>query len=177
MCLIDWQIARYCSPALDLHYYLFSATDHESRAKDYENLLHIYHSSLTDIVQKLGSDPQKLFTFDDLQNQLKKFGKFSLVMSPILIQIMMADAKDVNSMDDLSQKIDGESEETVTLVTGYDADTQIVYNKRILELMNDVVNMKLFWHWYYLLNIIFIRSFQIPNFCHEQYDQMELDLL
>lgn len=144
VCLIDWQVARYCTPALDLIYYIFSATNHQLRIKEYENLLRIYHTAFSKIVKKLGSDPEKLLSFDDLLSQLKKFGKFSLIMSPVLLQIMMADAKDVPNMDDLSQDMNN-SDKKVSLVRGFDAETQIMFNERIRGLMTDVTRLGLYW--------------------------------
>lgn len=142
--MIDWQITRYSSPALDLLYYIFSATDSQFRAEEYNNLLRIYHTSLTQIVEKLGGDSQKLFTFDDLQNQMKKFGKFALVMSPMFIMMTLADEKDLANMDDISQEL-GKKDEQLSMVKGYDAETQILYNERIQGLMRDVVKLGLYW--------------------------------
>lgn len=143
MCLIDWQVARYCTPVLDLLYYIFTSTDQRLREKEYDNLLRVYHSALTKIVKKLGSDPQKLFSYEDLLDQLRKFGKFSMLMSPVLISVMMADAKDISNMDDFSQ--DMNCDKQVSLVKGFDAKTQILFDERIQGLLNDVDKLNLYW--------------------------------
>lgn len=46
-CFIDWQIARYASPVLDIVYYLFNCTTKEMRDKYYDSLLKIYHETLS----------------------------------------------------------------------------------------------------------------------------------
>lgn len=145
MCLIDWQVVRYCSPVLDLLYYIFSATDKALRAKEFENLLRVYHTALTKIVKKLGSDPQKLFGYDELLRQVKKFGKYSLVMSPLLIQIMLADAQDISNMDELSQDLSNDDRKPAAMIKGYDEKTQILYNERIQGLLSDVIKFDLYW--------------------------------
>lgn len=144
--VIDWQIIRYSSPVLDLLYYMFSATDKELRDKEYHNLLHIYHSALTDIVKKLGSNPEKLFSYDDLQAQMKKFGKFSMLMTPVLIQVMMANAEDISNMDDLSQEMDKKGE-NVGIVKAFTCEkTKKAYQKRIRETITDVLKYELYWN-------------------------------
>lgn len=47
ICLLDWQIARYSSPILDIVYYMFICTKKELRDMHYDNFLKTYHESLT----------------------------------------------------------------------------------------------------------------------------------
>lgn len=144
--LVDWQIARYSSPVLDLLYYMFSATDKELRDKEYHNLLRIYHSSLTDMIRKLGSNPEKLFSFDDLQIQMKKCGKFAMLMTPVLIQIMLANAEDISNMDDVSQQMD-KKEKNVGIVKVLTCEkTKQAYKKRIQEIISDILKYDLYWN-------------------------------
>lgn len=46
-CFIDWQIARYASPVLDIVHFLFNCTTKQMRDKHYDNLLKIYHETLS----------------------------------------------------------------------------------------------------------------------------------
>ncbi|KAK9686356.1 Ecdysteroid kinase-like family [Popillia japonica] len=41
--LLDWQLSRYGSPALDLSYFIFTCTDHALRAKHYDNMIKFYY--------------------------------------------------------------------------------------------------------------------------------------
>ena len=50
--LLDFQIARYASPVLDVLYYVFCCTTKELRDEHYEDLLKIYHSSLSDFLKR-----------------------------------------------------------------------------------------------------------------------------
>lgn len=47
VCLIDWQILRYCSPVTDLVYYIFLCTTKEMRDLHYDTFLKNYHESLS----------------------------------------------------------------------------------------------------------------------------------
>lgn len=47
VCLIDWQICRYASPALDIVYYIFCSTTRELRGRNYNVYLRTYHDSLS----------------------------------------------------------------------------------------------------------------------------------
>lgn len=51
----------------------------------------------------MGSDPKKLFTFDDLEDQFRQFGKYGLIFAPILVAVMVSDSKDIIDMDSIKQ--------------------------------------------------------------------------
>lgn len=141
--LVDWQISRYGSPALDILYYIFSATDKETRDQHFDNLLHLYYDALSKIVRRLGSDPDKLFTFNDLQNQLKVCGKFAITMPPLLLQVMMADANDVRNLDELCVEMDNSDDKNATLITGINGKTKAEYTRRIKGLLDDILRLNL----------------------------------
>lgn len=42
---LDWQMARYSSPVLDVVYFIFCCTTKQLRNAHYDELLHIYHAS------------------------------------------------------------------------------------------------------------------------------------
>lgn len=67
--LIDFQLARYSSPALDLSFFINSCTTQELRDQHYDQLIGIYHKSVTDFLTSLGSDATKVFPFEALQVQ------------------------------------------------------------------------------------------------------------
>lgn len=53
-----------------------------------------YYKSLSDTIRKLGSNPDELFTFEDFQSELKKFGRFAMLVGSIIYQVRLADASD-----------------------------------------------------------------------------------
>lgn len=85
--LIDFQIARYASPACDITHYIFGTTLKEMRDQHYDDFLKIYHESLSFQLHRLGSDPEKLFPYHVFQQQLRKFGRFGLFNKTISIPV------------------------------------------------------------------------------------------
>lgn len=99
LALIDWQLARYVSPALDVLYFLFCCTDDTFREKHFDEMLEIYHSSLTTLLEQVGSDPQELFPFAALQEQLKSFGKFAVIMAAFDVPILCTDPAEMPDLN------------------------------------------------------------------------------
>lgn len=121
---------------MDLLYNIFSGTDKELRDEHFDTLLKTYHSSLRKTIQMLGSDPDKLYTFENFQMEMKKFGKFALLTGPMIIQIRVANAKDIRDLDDYSERV--EKGEKSDLLNDYDEETQIAYSKQINDLVEDL---------------------------------------
>lgn len=113
-----------------MSYYLLTSTTKELRVH-FDDLIKVYHDALSEIVTKLGSDPQKLFPFDELKNQLKQFGVYGAIMAPILLQVIVADPKnivDLNVIDENTQDLD---------FTTFDDSSKIAYRERISDAIQD----------------------------------------
>lgn len=103
-------------------------------------MLRLYHKSLSNTVKLLGSDPDKLFTFDDLQDELKSYGTLALLLAPIVIQTALADSSDVSNLDDmLKKKSDGE-ENRLELTKGLNEKAKLEYARRLNEIFEDVID-------------------------------------
>ncbi|KAJ9586687.1 hypothetical protein L9F63_019725 [Diploptera punctata] len=76
--MLDFQVSRYASPALDVSYILISSTDKQTRENHQTSLLQSYHRSLSDYLIELGSNPEKIFPYVVLEDQLKKYARFGL---------------------------------------------------------------------------------------------------
>lgn len=98
--VIDWQIAHYGSPALDLTYFLFISTDKSLRDQYWYQLLGIYYDALCSIIQKAGYDGRELFPFEELLRQLKHFGKYGLILSLMLVPFMQVPSNEIIDFDD-----------------------------------------------------------------------------
>lgn len=119
--LLDWQLSRYVSPVLDLVHFIFGSTDEGLRANHYHELIQIYHESLKELLNRLGGDTEKQFPFSALQQQLKQFGSFGIIMAAMIIPISttkneelpdfdavaenMTDASDVDKMNEMFDKM------------------------------------------------------------------------
>lgn len=78
--IIDFQLARFASPALDISFFIYSCTDQTTRELYFEELLKAYHSSLSNLVQAFGSDPEVVFPYSALMQEMKEFGAFGVGM-------------------------------------------------------------------------------------------------
>lgn len=141
MCFVDWQVIRVASPALDLHYNIFNSTDKEFRQAEYHNLMAHYHKQLSAMIRRLGSDPHTLYPWADFQRHLKQFGKFAFLMSPLLVPMICADAKDIPDMDEISAKLANNDDDVGLINQNCDAETQRKIAKRINDVFTDLVGL------------------------------------
>lgn len=138
---LDFQIIFYGSPAIDIFYNIYSSTDKALRSKEYTNLIKMYYDSLSKTVKLLGSDPDQLFTFEDLSNELKTFGVYALLMSPMLLQVSLAHSNEISNMDEMFDRV-AEGESKINLVTGLSSEGQSEYERRLNEVFEDVIELE-----------------------------------
>lgn len=139
-CVVDWQNTRYASPALDFFHFIFTATDQKLREKEYSNLMQQYYSTVSRTINKLGSDSRVLFSYNDFMKQLNKFGNYALIFSPFIIQLSLADAKDVVSQDDKTGHY--EKGECTSLFNDHTEYSMLKFNKRIVGVISDVIKLE-----------------------------------
>lgn len=133
--MLDWQALRYVSPTLDLVQFLFVCTDSDMRAKHYDELLRIYHNSLADLLNNLGGDAEKQFPFEALLHQLKKFGKFGVIVSVILIPILLTEDDDFPDLDAMAEEMEGKPNNFNETFAANDE----VYKKRMRGVLTDAI--------------------------------------
>lgn len=138
--ILDWQVLRYLSPAIDLLYNIFTSTDKTLRDSEYDNLLKLYHDSLSKTVRLLGSAPEKLFTLDDLKDEMKRCGNYALLLAPMLIQVSQADSSEISNLDEMSDKI-AEGETRQELITGLSEHAQQEYDRRLNGVIGDLIRL------------------------------------
>lgn len=131
--VLDWATIGYVSPAYDLIHNIFNSTDKALRDKEYNNLIATYYESLTQTTKLLGSEPEKLFTRENLEEELKRFGNFALIVTPLFIlsaQIQLNDSNTDDTVEDNTERSGGLSEKN-----------RMEYDRRINGLLEDVVNL------------------------------------
>lgn len=138
--ILDWQVVRYSSPATDLIYNIFTSTDKAFRDKEFNNLIDLYYKSLSETVKLLGSNPEKLFTLDNLKDELKRCGNFALIIAPTVLHVSQGDPNDVANKNEMIESDDG-----FQLVTGLSDERQKEFGRRVNEMMEDIVQLG-FYH-------------------------------
>lgn len=96
-------MSRCASPVFDIYYFLFTATDKSFRDKYYRTLLNSYHCALSTNISKLGSDSVKLYSFDELENDLKKYGRLALIYGIFISQFCFVDQQSVTDLEEYSK--------------------------------------------------------------------------
>lgn len=102
--LIDWQINQYSSPVTDLSYFMYSGLEQPLRSAHFDDILHSYHDNLAALLNRLGGDASKQFSFDELYNQLNTFGIYGLLMAPMLMQVITVKAEDLPDLDSITEE-------------------------------------------------------------------------
>lgn len=127
--VIDWQLGQYCSPATDLATFIYTSTECALRAEHYDDLLQVYHSSLTALLNRMGSDARQLFPFDAFLEQMKNYAIYAMIIAPILVQIITVDPSELPDMD----KADPEADENFEFMS----NTTLKYEVRMREVLYD----------------------------------------
>ncbi|XP_031627333.1 uncharacterized protein LOC116343429 [Contarinia nasturtii] len=131
--LFDFQFTRYASPVIDLILYLFCSISTELRNQHYEEFLRIYHESLSDLVRRLGSDPQTLFPFERVLDQLRKIGVYSIYVGALLLPILGSDP-------DKLPDIDNEASNKNCFQVA--AESRKAYNQKVIDMFDDLARFQ-----------------------------------
>uniref|UniRef100_A0A1Y1KWL5 CHK kinase-like domain-containing protein n=2 Tax=Photinus pyralis TaxID=7054 RepID=A0A1Y1KWL5_PHOPY len=131
LCILDWQLMRVASPALDVLFFLFLSSDGELRKQYYTKLIDEYYDSLSSFLRELGSDPEVLLPFPILLEHLRKLSGFVLL---IAIWLLATNMKESDDVPDFSN-IDSED----ALVTMISVVPKRGYLQRIRELVSDMI--------------------------------------
>ncbi|XP_008195690.1 uncharacterized protein LOC103313645 [Tribolium castaneum] len=109
VCFLDFQLSRLASPVYDLSYFLFCCLS-EKEAENFDEIIDVYYESFCSFVKKLGSDPDKVFPYEELLNQWKKFSLFGLVMMPNILRACVQDKDEVKDLAELVETGQGFTE-------------------------------------------------------------------
>lgn len=132
---IDWQITQCCSPAMDLMYFLFSSTERELRRQHYDQLIDAYYESCSATMQRLGSDADHLFRFEDFNAQMKRFAQYGFIMALIVIPFIVVKATDIPDMSELIEN--AVNDDSTSDVKGFVQNDDQVYRKRTADVIRD----------------------------------------
>lgn len=89
----------------------------------------------------LGSDPDKLFTFKNLEDELKKCGNYAMMLAPLTIGIPQADSSEERDLSEMFDNAAGKEKGNIDLFNGLSGEGQYEYDRRINELFTDIVRL------------------------------------
>lgn len=117
---------------------LWSSTDKKIRDEDFGNLVREYYEQLSCNIRKMGSDPEKLFPYDAFKKELKLSGNIAFLLAPMVLEVSLAEAKDVSNFNEMCENIDNDEQEW-NFIQGLSDSAMLVYKKRLNECIGDLV--------------------------------------
>ncbi|KAJ4427555.1 hypothetical protein ANN_25203 [Periplaneta americana] len=133
VCLVDFQMSRYGSPALDLSFILQLSLTADTR-RNYRQLLRVYHDSLCEFVLDLDSNPE-VFSFSALEEEMKKYSAFGMAMA--LVAVPGTLNEDSGPMDSFSADTDGNY--IVRAISSSFENMSDKCEKKIIELLSEAL--------------------------------------
>lgn len=133
--MLDWQVCRYASPVTDILYYIFGCTSSAFRSEHYENLLNDYYNSLSIAVKRLGTDPEKVFSYTAFRDEIKKYGAFGFVVSMMTLPFFSSHIDDKPDFDYLSERAC--KGQAIDLINCTSPQSNAIYNDRMSNMLRD----------------------------------------
>ncbi|KAJ8895508.1 hypothetical protein PR048_000841 [Dryococelus australis] len=96
--LVDFQMSRYTSFAMDLQYFIHTSPTDTIRARHVEGLLKEYHKELSNTLHLLGQD-HRIISFHEVVEEYEKKNVFGFLMSLLLLPIVQADPEDAVDLE------------------------------------------------------------------------------
>lgn len=118
--------------------YLSSSTEKSLRDRHYTDFLRIYYDSLSEIVRRCGSDPERLFPYDAFVGSLRSHGLYGILEAPLTVALMVADSENVADIDLMAAQAGTVAEEDETgHFVHLNARTEVAYRKRLADVLVD----------------------------------------
>ncbi|CAH1634842.1 unnamed protein product [Spodoptera littoralis] len=92
--MIDYQGSGNNRPVFDLLYMIFNCTDHETRSKNFYDWLQYYHTELDRSLSNFGLKANYFYPMDQLDVDLKRYGRSVFGLCLMLSNILMRDSKE-----------------------------------------------------------------------------------
>ncbi|XP_045607199.2 uncharacterized protein [Procambarus clarkii] len=114
--LVDMQLCRRGSPALDLNTVVYSSISGEVRSASFSHLLHAYFASFTSVMK--ARDAALPFTYDALLQEYHKRNIFGLLVAAAYLPTALVEADDTPDYTQMGEEWMKQREETIkTIVT------------------------------------------------------------
>ncbi|XP_046822234.1 uncharacterized protein LOC124425658 [Vespa crabro] len=98
--LLDFQLARCVSPITDLSFFIYSCTDKALRER-FNEMLKIYYNKLSNTITSLGSDPEKLYSWETFMKEVKEQFFYGIVFAIEALPFTMLDNSQAFDLDTL----------------------------------------------------------------------------
>lgn len=137
VCLLDFQLSRIASPALDLSYFIFTCTDKKLREKHFDDMLKLYHNAMRDLLKGFSLDVDDFLTLPELHQQMRLFSLFGIHMTIGVTHLMLSDQEEIPDFQNMKIN-DDDLEETMKAFV-YVSKNESRYMERIRGVILDAV--------------------------------------
>lgn len=87
----------------------------------------------------MGSDPEKLFPYDLMQEHLRKFARYGLILSTVLLPVITCENDYVPDFESIGENVEkGTLEDPSSIVT---ENSLKKMNKRFRDIVDDMVRL------------------------------------
>ncbi|CAH1169798.1 unnamed protein product [Phaedon cochleariae] len=97
---LDFQVAGRGSPVQDLSYCFYSGASTEV-LQNFENLLRIYHDTLSTALEAYGCAVDEIYPMRTLKDEWTKYSKYGLLQSILIRKAKLTDSKDAHDLNKL----------------------------------------------------------------------------
>ncbi|XP_068081478.1 uncharacterized protein [Anabrus simplex] len=130
MRLVDMQLSHFSSPALDLHYFLYSSASEEVRINHIDSLLQIYHASFTETLSILDCSKYSI-SLEQLRKIFKDYSFLGFFISTILLPVVILEPENSFDFEGALAKSEGSSGRNANM---YENKAYVNAMKRMLPL-------------------------------------------
>ncbi|XP_049537412.1 uncharacterized protein LOC125952150 [Anopheles darlingi] len=135
--MLDWQLAKYGSPALDFVQAVFLSTDDSLRRNHYDNMLQTYHHSLLSHLERLGDvRATEWFPLTVLMRLIKVQARQALVLGMLHIPLAIASKE---ASENESPETEEQREDSCSVNISDTDDAK--YQTRMAGLLKDVFRL------------------------------------
>ena len=113
---IDFQLARYSTPVLDLQYFIHTSASELVRSEYTEHLLQVYHTELRDQLKTLGCDLH-IYTFEQMKKEYEDRSLFGLMTACTVLSAVLADPEEAFDLENVKE--DGSQMDSKSLEKPY----------------------------------------------------------
>ncbi|XP_077286800.1 uncharacterized protein LOC143911679 [Arctopsyche grandis] len=97
--MIDFQLGRCASPILDIGFFIYACSTEDLRKEYYDSMLKHYHGILSKQIRAMGSDPEKIYSWNVFMDDVKKYSFFGLGFSFESTPVIILEPEDAFDMD------------------------------------------------------------------------------
>lgn len=130
--MIDYQLSKATNPASDILYMILNCTDYQTRKEHFIDWIDFYHSELDKSLSNYGLKANFVFPRDQLDADLKRYGKIMFGLSILLAAMLSLSSEDASVMKEAMDS--GDQDKMVEgLASGLKNQETIVLVKKRLE--------------------------------------------